>query len=276
VVARGRPAVGPGLGLVLAALACKSPAPPAATPASSQPDAQPIAHCQVLRDRLCAQFGAASEVCAMATRETAGYRAERCAAMLARYDDYAASALRFAEGKRELGAREQRTPHGPAPSLGPDDAAVTLVLFCDFDDPDCGRAAPVATTVKNLHPDVRLVFRQFPLRGHAGAHLVAEASLAAHAQGKFWAFHDVLFGNPQAHDRTALERYAKLAGLDLAAFKRALDRGTFAADVDADLALGRKLGIGAVPALYRNGASVRVPYGAAELAELVAAPPKKP
>jgi protein-disulfide isomerase len=213
----------------------------------------------------------------MATTESASFRAERCAAMLARYEDYAASALRFVEGRRELGARDQRTPHGPAPSLGPDDATVTLVLFCDFDAPDCGRVSPLATTIRNLHPDVRLVFRQFPLRSHAGAHRAAQASLAAHAQGKFWAFHDVLFGNPQAHERPALERYAKAAGLNVAAFKLALDRGTFAADVDADLELGRKLGISAVPALYVNGRSVRVPYGAAELAELLAdGAPKRP
>jgi len=265
VVASGPIAL--ALPLALGALACK-PATPA--PSAVGDAAAPPPHCQVLRDRLCAQFGRNADVCAMATTETAGFRAERCAAMLARYEAYAAAALGFVEGKRELGARDQRTPHGPAPSLGPDDAAVTLVLFCDFDDPDCGRASAVATTIKNLHPDVRLVFRQFPLRAHAGAHRVAEASLAAHAQGKFWAFHDVLFANPQAHERAALDRYAKLVGLDVAAFRRALDRGTFAADVDADFELGRKLGLGAVPALYVNGKSVRVPYGAAELAELVA------
>ena len=206
----------------------------------------------------------------MAGEQTRSFSPERCAAMLARYEQTAAAALRFAEGKRTLTAREQVSPHGPAPSLGPADARMTIVVFSDFADPECGRASPVATTIKNLYPDrVRLVFRQFPLAPHPDAHLAAEASLAAHAQGKFWSYHDVLFGNPQAHDRPALERYARQAGLDLPRFRKALDQRTFAADVDADIELGRKLSVGAVPAMFANGKQVAFPYGADELARVI-------
>ena len=37
------------------------------------------------------------------------------------------------------------------------------------------------------------MFRQFPLSGNKDAHQAAEASLAAHAQGKFWQLYDVMF-----------------------------------------------------------------------------------
>jgi protein-disulfide isomerase len=206
----------------------------------------------------------------MAAEQTRAFSPDRCTAMLSRYAVTAQGAQRYAEGKAALIARGQYTPHGPAPSLGNPDAPITLVIFSDFDDPEGGRAAPVATAIKNLYADrVRLVFRQFPLATHANGHLAAEASLAAQAQGKFWALYDVMFGNPQDHGRSALERYAKAAGLDMKAFRRALDEKTFAADVDADLELGRKLGIGAVPAMFANGKSVSIPYGADELAALV-------
>src|SRR5437899_2351286 len=46
------------------------------------------------------------------------------------------------------------------------------------------------------HPtDVRLVFKQFPLDEHSQAGLAAEAALAAHAQGKFWPMHDILYAH---------------------------------------------------------------------------------
>ncbi|MBN2574199.1 MAG: thioredoxin domain-containing protein [Deltaproteobacteria bacterium] len=206
----------------------------------------------------------------MAKEKSALFSGEGCSRMLARYEDTAASARDYVEAKRALQEREQRTSHGLAPTVGSVDAPVTLVLFSDFTDPECGRASGMATSLGNLFASrARLVFRQFPSPRRPGAHLAAEASLAAHAQGKFWAFHDVVFGNPQAHDRPALERYARAAGLDLRRFGKALDQHTYAADVQADVELGRKLGIGVVPALFANGKSVRVPYGVDELARVI-------
>jgi protein-disulfide isomerase len=265
-----------GAALLTAALAfpsCKQQAPrPRGTtaPAAVAAVDAPPAHCMELRRRLCAQFGASSEVCAMAKDKTEQFSAEGCLRMLSHYESSASAALAYVEAKRALQGREQLTPHGPAPTVGSAAAPLTLVLFSDFTDPECGRAAGIATSLENLFASqARLVFRQFPSRQCPDAHLAAEASLAAHAQGKFWAFHDVMFGNPQAHDRAALERHARAAGLDLRRFKQALDQHTYAADVEADVELGRKLGIGGVPALFANGKSVRVPYGVDELARII-------
>jgi len=270
---------GPGAALLAAALAlpgCKRQAdrpPRTAVPtAVATVDAQP-AHCLELRNRLCAQFGESSEVCAMAKEKTGIFSPEACLRMLSRYEDTAAQALAYVEAKRALQGRDQLTPHGVAPTVGSAAAPLTLVMFSDFTDPECGRASGIATSLRNLFASqARLVFRQFPSPRRPDAHLAAEASLAAHAQGKFWAFYDVLFGNPQAHDRAALERYAEAAGLDLRRFQQALAQHAYAADVDADVELGRKLGIAGVPALFLNGKSVRVPYGTAELAELLGTP----
>ena len=250
--------------------ACKGQPPRPRTAEPVAPDARAPAHCQVLRGRLCDQFGQASGVCAMANAQTAVFSPERCAAMLDKYEESASAAFRYAEAQRALTARDHLTPHGPAPSVGAPDASVTLVVFSDFGNPEAGRGAPVATVVKNLYPDkVRLVFRQFPSQRRADAHLAAEAGLAAHAQGKFWAYHDVLFGNPQAHDRAALERYAKEAGLDMTRFLKALDQRTFAADVDADVELGRSLNVRGVPTMFANGKVVPYPYTQEDLSRIV-------
>jgi protein-disulfide isomerase len=124
--------------------------------------------------------------------------------------------------------------------------------------------------IRNVYAGkVRLVFRQFPLAGNAHSRLAAEAALAAHAQGKFWRFYEVMFANEQTHDRDALRRYAKEAGLDVVAFDRALERHEFAADVDDDRDLGRKVDVASVPALFVNGKRVEFPYGPTELERVI-------
>jgi protein-disulfide isomerase len=56
--------------------------------------------------------------------------------------------------------------------------------------------------------------------------------MAAHEQGKFWEYHDKLFGNQQALDRLSLERYATEIGLNMEKFKAALDSGREKARID--------------------------------------------
>ena len=57
---------------------------------------------------------------------------------------------------------------------------------------------------------------------HRSAGLAAEAAVAAAEQGKFWAFHDLVFGDFGHLARRDLERFAQAAGLDLARFRAAL------------------------------------------------------
>lgn len=51
------------------------------------------------------------------------------------------------------------------------------------------------------------------------ANIAARASLAAHAQGKFWEYHDLLFENQHELEKPALEKYAKQLKLDVRKFK---------------------------------------------------------
>jgi protein-disulfide isomerase len=228
-------------------------------------------HCKALRDRLCEQFGEPSDECRMAEERVKSFPADRCLAMLSHYDETATAAARFVEGRRALVSPDQTTRHGAAPSIGNAGAPITMVLFADFDSPDCSRGSPIATVVRNMYQDkVRFVFRAFPSAKDLDSHLAAEAGMAAQAQGKFWRFYEVMFGNEHTHDRAALDRYAREAGLELGAFDDALDRHEFAADVEADRDLGTKVNVAQVPALFVNGKHVEFPYGAAELERVIA------
>jgi protein-disulfide isomerase len=57
--------------------------------------------------------------------------------------------------------------------------------------------------------------------------------------------------------------------LDLEAFRQALDTRRYEADVDADVELGHRVHAADRPSLFVNGKRVDVPFGVAELKELI-------
>ncbi|MBM4353966.1 MAG: hypothetical protein FJ109_09275 [Deltaproteobacteria bacterium] len=131
---------------------------------------------------------------------------------------------------------------------------VELVLFSDFQCPYCKTFdQPVKDVADRYGSRARLVFMQFPLGFHKLAHLAAQAALAAAAQGKFWEMHDLLFANNKALERPDLERYAGRIGLDLERFRKELDEGTWKAEVDRQMAEGKKGGVRGTPTLFVNG-----------------------
>lgn len=141
-----------------------------------------------------------------------------------------------------------------APAKGPKAAKVTMVLWSDFQCPFCSRVVPTLKQIEDTYgKDVKVVFRHQPLPFHDKAKLAAEASMAAHEQGKFWQMHDKMFANQQALDRPALEKYASEIGLDMGKFKSALDSGKFRAKVEADSAEGSQVGANGTPTFFING-----------------------
>ncbi|NOK38453.1 thioredoxin domain-containing protein [Corallococcus exercitus] len=141
-----------------------------------------------------------------------------------------------------------------SPVVGPATAKVTIVEWSDFECPFCSRAVPTINKIKETYgKDVRVVFRHQPLPMHSHAKLAAQASMAAHEQGKFWEMHDKLFANQRALERGDLEKYAQEIGLDVNKFKAALDSNKFSAKIDADSASGMAVGANGTPAFFING-----------------------
>ena len=81
----------------------------------------------------------------------------------------------------------------------------------------------------------------------------AQAALAAHAQGKFWAFHDKVFGSYNQLSEQKLLTFAQELKLDLAKFN--LDRNSpqVKNQIEQDLRLGQAVGITGTPTLFING-----------------------
>jgi protein-disulfide isomerase len=217
--------------------------------------------CDTLVSRLCGELGKTTETCKMVETHTKNFPPERCKMMLERYPEVLADLKRMEDQNKPLPADKQALiAKNDAPSVGPENAKVTIVEFSDFQCPFCSKAATATTDLKKKYADkVRIVFRQFPLNFHDKAHVASQAALAAHAQGKFWEFHDKAFANQSALDRPALEKYAQELGLKMDEFKKALDDKKFAPAVDADLELGKQVNVQGTPTMFINGKRVQNP-----------------
>ena len=142
----------------------------------------------------------------------------------------------------------------PGHQRGPDDALVTIVVWGDFECPYCARMAPVLEHVRQKYgADVRIVYRHLAMPGHRQAALAAEAGVAAAEQGKFWAFHDLVFSQPGRLARADLEQLAEAAGLDLPRLRAALDDRRHRDAVAAESAAAMALGVDGTPTLFVNG-----------------------
>ena len=154
------------------------------------------------------------------------------------------------------GAERRAVPIGDSPQDGPADALVTVVEFADFGCRYCARSAVVRQRLKARYGDrIRWVFKNY-----SGRRAVARMALAAGAQGRFWAFADAVFER-RASSPEALRRMAISAGIDRVRLERALkDTQAYDQVIDADLALGRELGVDGTPSFFINGRRLRGYY----------------
>jgi len=158
-----------------------------------------------------------------------------------------------------------------SPSLGPENAPVTIVEYSDFQCPYCARVGPTLKKITEAYGDkVRLVFRNFPLTSiHKAAEVAAEASLCAADQGKFWEMHDAMFADQKALAIPQLKEKAKSLGMDEAAFTTCLDSNRFAGRIQEDVRDGMTVGVTGTPAFFVNGRPISGAVEYEEIAKIV-------
>jgi protein-disulfide isomerase len=101
---------------------------------------------------------------------------------------------------------------------------------------------------------VKLIFKNFPLSSiHPFAHKAAVAALAAHAQGKFWEFHNKLLENYKALNDAKIQEIATELKLDMERFNKAMQDPSIQKLIARDLTEGEQAGIEGIPIIFVNG-----------------------
>jgi protein-disulfide isomerase len=113
---------------------------------------------------------------------------------------------------------------------------------------------PLLEQVLEKYPhDVKIVFKNFPLRSHKFALKAAIAALAAGSQGKFWEFHDRLFQNYSQLNERKIHEIALELGLDQAKFESDRNDPKIKDKIRQDVRDGLQAGVRSTPTVFING-----------------------
>ena len=134
------------------------------------------------------------------------------------------------------------------------DAAITLVMYGDYESSWCGLLHSLEKIVRRaLKGSVRVAYRHFPCGNvHPHAQHAAEIAEAAGYYGRFWAMHDLLFEHQRALEDHDLIEYASAVGLDPGWAKAVLRVHAFAERVRQDFLSGVQSGVTEPATLFIN------------------------
>lgn len=149
---------------------------------------------------------------------------------------------------------------------GPENASVTMLLYCDFQSAQCEIFNRVLDELQKEHPDdLKVVLRPFPVPVSLVAsldksQLSTQAALAAGDQGKFWEMRQVLhsrYGDWIKLSSAQFEKWvadqAVTLGLDGEKFKQDLKSSKIKSQSQALYDTATHLGISNIPTVFING-----------------------
>ena len=110
---------------------------------------------------------------------------------------------------------------------------------------------------ESYHKEMKLVFKNFPLRNHKLAWPAAIAALAANKQGKFWELHDQLYENYNRLSDQKIREIAQQVGLDIEKFDKDMKDPELKAIVERDFQEGARAGVRGIPTIFVNGRQLK-------------------
>ena len=132
------------------------------------------------------------------------------------------------------------------PFAGNPDGDITVVEFFDY---NCGFCKRALTDIEDLlkdDKDVKVVFQEMPILGPA-SRVMAEYSLAAHKQGKYFEYHQkiMMFSGPK--EASQLEKLAKEVDLDVDQLKKDAKSEEIKTAIEKSIEIARAVGIRGTP-----------------------------
>ncbi|MCS6625086.1 thioredoxin domain-containing protein [Roseibacterium beibuensis] len=140
-------------------------------------------------------------------------------------------------------------------AFGPADAKVTVIEFFDFRCPGCKATAPEVLRLMQAHPDVRFVFKEWPILDgptNGVSHYAARAAQAAHRQGKYLPVFQDLMAEP-ALSEAAIDAVLEANGVSLTEAEAAMASPELARHMADMQTSAMAMGLVGTPTFFVNG-----------------------
>ncbi|MCR9192523.1 MAG: DsbA family protein [Gammaproteobacteria bacterium] len=154
---------------------------------------------------------------------------------------------------------------------------VTLVEFFDYQCVHCIKMKPVIDALIKKNPNLRVVYKEFPIFGKE-SELASRVAIVAAKQGKYMAFQDAIFKSGQQHlDEEKVMAIAKKVGLNMETLKADMNTPEVTKLLGESRSLAESIHLMGTPAFvilatpngkYKAGGEVSFLPGAADEADM--------
>lgn len=156
---------------------------------------------------------------------------------------------------------DQNTATAPSvtfidPTLGPDAAKVTIVMYGDYGCDACATLDETLITLvaDDFPTDVRIVWKDMPNTSqHTESLNAAVAARCAEDQGKFWEYHALLMANHNGLSEELYQTFATKLELKERTFASCYSAQTPSPRIQQTYEEGLELGVSATPTIFING-----------------------
>jgi protein-disulfide isomerase len=157
------------------------------------------------------------------------------------------AAAQFAKGLQEI--REDLLYNPASPVGGNPDGAVSVIEFFDYNCPYCRRASPIVAELLKINPNVRFVYKEWPILGKS-SEFAAQAALAVHRQSPtlYLTLHDALMSAKEPLTEDKVVEIARHIGADVERMRSDMADPGIEAQIARNVELVSALGIRGTPA----------------------------
>ncbi len=160
------------------------------------------------------------------------------------------------------------------PSLGNQDAEVTIFYFSDY---SCSYCFQQQSIIKNIYDkfkeSVRIIWKDYPENSlDSFSFLAAKAARCANEQGKFWDYNQLLYENKESFSELKSQLFLNLADktkLNRASFSTCLSSSEIDQDILENMAEAESLGIMGIPYIYINDQNILGSVSEEELESII-------
>ena len=135
------------------------------------------------------------------------------------------------------------------PIAGNPHGKIAIVEFFDYQCSHCVAMSPVIASTIQAYPDVKIIYKDFPIRGAMSIY-AAKAALAANVQGKYAAFNHALMSLNESLTEANVIATAQSVGLNIKRLKKDMQSKMIQHQLNENIQLANKLHIDGTPAFY--------------------------